>query len=200
MKKQVRLLLGISVLLATFSLSLGLPLAVSAQSSTLEQRLEIYKKDRNIDSRKETQTLKLRCGIAQASMRNLLERILATQKTRQTAYKNISDILANLQKSLNAQAFETSTLKTVTDTYDAKVSVYTTDMDAYRQAVEDAVAVDCVKDPHGFLGALETARLYHDKLTPDINDIRSYTTNTIKSTLDQIKQQLASGRTTGGQQ
>jgi hypothetical protein len=199
MKKQSRVLVSLSVLLAVFAVGCVQP-ALYAQDTTLAQRLEQYKKDRNINTKQETQSIKLRCSVAQAALKNLLVRINTAQSSRQTAYKNISDILANLQKSLNEQAFEISTLKSVTDTYNAKVTVYTGDITVYKQAVEDAIAVNCVEDPHGFRGALETARLYHDKLVPDITDIRSYTTNTVKTSLTQIKVQLSSGHTTGGQQ
>lgn len=201
MKKHFRFLL-VSSLLAVFGMSLMLPNLVTAQTTTLEQRLQQYKKDRSIDDKKQgqNQNVKLRCGIAQASMKNLLARIITAQENRKTAYKNISDILDNLLKKLNEQAFETTTLKTVTDTYNAKVATYTTDIETYRQAVEDVIAVDCVKDTGGFIAALETARIYHDRLNPDITDIRSYTTVTVKTTLDQIKKEIAKGNTTGGVQ
>lgn len=187
------------MLLAFFAVSFVSPLSVlHAQTSTLDQRLEQYKKDRAINLKAETQSLKIRCSVAQASLKNLQTRIVSAQISREIAYKNISDVLVNLQTSLNKQAFEITNLKAVTDTYNTKVTEYKTNIGIYKQAVDDAVTVDCAANPYGFRGALETARLYHDKLVPNITDIREYTTNTSKTTLDQIKEQLASGRTTGG--
>lgn len=199
MKKQYYAFFASFVLTLTIAAGLFAPI-VQAQGTTLEQRLETYKVERKIDTKNKEERLKLRCGIAQANLRNLQIRINQAQTTRATAYKNIADILNNLQKSLNEQAFETTNLTAVIDVYNSKVADYTANMNAYKQAVDDAVAVNCVNDPHGFRGALETARLYHEKMVPLITDIRSYVTNTVKTTLTQIKDQLISGRTTGGLQ
>ena len=196
MKKRYITFVGFMFL----ALTLFVPLAAHAQETTLEQRLEQYKVERKIDTKSREEKIKIRCGIAQANLRNLQARINQVQTTRATAYKNIGDILTNLRNSLNEQAFETTTLTSVIDTYNSKVTDYANNMNAYKQAVDDAVAVNCAEDPHGFKGALETARLYHDKMVPLITDIRTYVTNTVKTTLLQIKDQLASGRTTGGLQ
>ncbi len=204
MKKQLQFILVLGLFLTTFTASSWMPFAASAQTATptttLQQRLDQYKKDRNIDTHQNTQGIKLRCPVAQAAMKTLQVRILSAETSHKTAYQNIADSLANLQKRLNDQAFETTTLKNVTDTYNAKVAIYTADMAAYKQAVSDAVTVDCAADPLGFAGALETARLYHDHLTPDVTDVRNYATTTVKATLDDIKQRLSSGNTTGAGQ
>lgn len=196
MKKRFVAFVGFMFL----ALALVLPVTAHAQETTLEQRLEQYKVERKIETRNKEEKIKIRCGIAQANLKNLQARINQVQATRATAYKNIADILTNLRNSLNEQAFETTTFTSVIDTYNAKVAEYTANMNIYKQAVDDAVAVNCVNDPHGFKGALETARLYHDKMVPHITDIRTYVTNTVKTTLQQIKEQLVSGRTTGGLQ
>lgn len=200
MKKQYYAFFASFALSLVLVATIALPSVVSAQDTTLEQRLETYKTERKIDSKSKEDKLKLRCSIAQANLKNLQTRLNQVQTTRATAYKNISDILNNLQKSLNDQAFETTDLSSVIKTYNAKVADYTNNMKIYKQAVDDAVAVNCVNDPHGFKGALETARLYHEKMVPSITDIRTYVTNTVKTTLVQIKDQLSSGRTTGGLQ
>lgn len=196
-----RFILSAVMLLTVFVASNVLPVTVlHAQTPALDQRLEQYKKDRAINLKAETQSLKIRCSVAQASLKNLQTRIGAAQTTRETAYKNISDVLTKMETRLSNQAFEVTNLKTIIDTYNVKVTEYKTNFGIYKQAVDDAVAVDCAANPYGFRGALETARLYHDKLVPNITDIREYTTNTAKTSLDQIKEQLASGRTTGGMQ
>lgn len=191
------LMLLVSMFGATF-----LPLTgeVHAQNSTLDQRLQQYIKERNIDTKAVETTLKVRCGVAQAKLKELQARVSNAKTTRDKSYKEISSNLSDLQTKLNAQAFETTDLKSVNDTYNAKVTDFSNNLNAYKQAIDDAVAVDCVANPYGFRGALETARLYHDKLTPAITDIRSYVTNTVKSSLDQIKAKLAKGDTTGSSQ
>lgn len=196
MKKRYIAFVGFMFL----ALVLLAPAVARAQETTLEQRLEQYKIERKIDTKNKEEKLRLKCGIAQANLRVLQAKVVQVKSTRTTAYTNIDDILTNLETSLDEQAFETSTLNSVIKTYQEKVTEYNNNMNTYKQALDDAVTVDCAADPHGFKGALETARLYHDKMVPIITDIRTYLTNTVKTTLLQIKEQLASGRTTGGGQ
>lgn len=195
MTKVLRILLSVGVLATLWGVSSAI---VSAQSTTLDQRIAQYKKDRNTNLNQETQTIKLRCPVAQTALKTLDTKIGTIQTNRKTAYEQISVVLMNLQKSLDNQAFETTSYQTIVDGYAAKIAEYSSNITIYKQAVEDAAAVDCNKDPNGFRAALETARLYHDKMSPNITDIRSYVTNTVKPSLEQIKTQLASGRTTGG--
>ncbi len=196
-----RFCLAIVTLCSLFSMTFA-PLASQAyaQDAGLQARLQQYIKDRKINTKAVETTLKVRCSVAQAKLRNLQTRVATAQSTRAKAYKDITDTLTTLQTNLNAQAFETTSFKAVIDTYNGKVTDFTDNLNNYKQALDDAIAVDCVKDPYGFRGALETARLYHDRLAPAVTDIRSYATNTVKSTLDQIKTKLANGDTTGSTQ
>lgn len=170
---------------------------VHAQNTTLQQRLDQYKTARAINTKENAKSIQAHCVIAQAKLKDLQAHVAGVQKVRGDAYKNITDLLADLQTKLNNQAFEITSIKAVSDTYNNKVGDYTSNLSAYKQALDDSVAVDCVKDPYGFKGALETARLYHDRMVPSITDIRSYLTNTVKPSLTNIKTALESGDTTG---
>lgn len=197
--KLLRSVISIAALLVL--LIAGTAIA-SAQSTTLTQRLQQYVKNNNLNTKNKAieQNIKLRCPIAQTSLKSLQTNVATVQTKRGAAYKNISDQLTTLQNRLNDQAFEITKVKNMVDTYNGKVTTYTNDLVSYKQALDDSVAVDCNADPFGFYGALLTARLYHDRMTPDVADIRDYALNTVKPNLDLVKQQLNDGQTTGGQQ
>jgi hypothetical protein len=188
-----------AVFLVVLAISMGAQVA-KAQDANLQTRIEQYKKDRGTNPRENVRTLQARCVIAQATLKNLQPHVASVQKTRGDAYKNISDLLSSLHDKLDNQAFNTTTLMSVMDVYNGKVTEYTTNLNAYKQALDDSVNVDCVKDPYGFKAALDTARMYHDRLVPNITDIRSYVTNTIKPSLENVKTTLESGDTTGSNQ
>lgn len=198
MVNKPRLIVAVSLLLATLVISSSL---VNAQTTTLDQRLQQYIQAQGIDTRNTgtAQTIKIHCSVAQAALKDLQTNLANVQTNRAGVYKNISDVLGGLQTRLSNQAFEITSYKAAVDTYNNKVAGYSSDMTNYQQALADSISVNCNQNPFGFKGALATARLYHDKLSPEVTDIRSYLVNTAEPSLDNIKAQLASGLTSGGQ-
>lgn len=176
--------------------------AQTADTTTLTQRLDSYKTQLALTqlSRTDESKIKLRCGVAQSTLKNLQTRVATVQTKRGEAYGTIQTDMDKLITRLKDQAFETTTIEGAVDAYDAKIAGYTTTMNAYKQAIDDAVAVDCATNPLGFKVALEVARRAHASLLIGVTDIRSYALNTLKPTLGQVKQQIQSGRTTGGNQ
>lgn len=192
-----------AVLFVASPLMLVLP--VSAQSSlpttTLEQRVQNYKNTMGAAiNTAEQKRLTLRCGVAQAAVKNLQPNVAKVQTARSTAYNSIVDKLDELEKKLGNQAYETSKLQGMIDTLDEKITAYKLHIDTYKQAVDDLTAINCTSDPVAFKAALVAARTAHDNLPADISDIRAYIINTIKPQLLQIQQDLKAGHTAGGNQ
>jgi len=195
---------AITLATALFVLSPLLPIiSVSAESSlpqtTIEQRVQYYKSTMGAALPvAEQKRLALRCGVAQAAVKNLQPNVAKVQTARTTAYKNIVDKLNTLIKKLNDQAYETTKLQGMIDTLNGKIKTYDTHIDGYKQAVDDLATINCTGDPVAFKAALVAARTAHDSLPTDVSDIRVYITNTIKPQLSQIQQDLKAGHTAGG--
>jgi hypothetical protein len=69
----------------------------------------------------------------------------------------------------------------------------------YTQTISDLGSMDCVTDPLGFKATLESARTQRDLVAKDAAAIRSYLTDTIKPTLQEIRTSLdAADATTEG--
>jgi len=81
-----------------------------------------------------------------------------------------------------------------------KVDSYKASMSNYQKAVNDMATVDCAADPAAFISALQAARKAQEAVLPQITDIRSFVTNTMKPSLAQVRTQIESGQTTGGTQ
>ena len=148
----------------------------------------------------EQQRIVLRCAVTQANAKTLAKRLESVEKNRNTAYDKILKDLNTLATDLDKQAFETTTLKTNIATLQNQVDSFKTNMNNYHLAVSDLANMDCAGDPIGFISALQAARKAHQAVIPNISEIRSTITNTIKPNLEQIRGQVEIGQTTGGSQ
>lgn len=176
------------------------PIKAQAQDSALEQRIKNYKLILTKELLKsELEKIQLRCDVAQTNAETIAARVDKVQKDRSVAYDIILKRLNAIQKRLSAQAFETSSLEENIQVLDGKISDFNNTMSDYSQTLDDLVALDCKADPSAFRATLLTARKHHDRLLPMVGDIRTYITNTIKPTLQQIRKQIESGNTVGGE-
>lgn len=197
----ISILLPLGVIIPFFGIESHYGSSISAQSQddSLKQRITNYKRNLRYEVRRDKEDkMKLRCEGVVTYIETLNPRLVTLQKTRNKAYSTISTELEELYKRLEAQAFETTKLKTNIDELNAKFATFSADMKGYRQASEDMVQIDCRKDPVAFIAALETARTKHDALVVQMSDIREYIANTIKPTLQQVRTQIEDGQTVGG--
>lgn len=196
------LLLPLGIIIPFLSLESDHTQLTNAQSTNdtaLAERVKKYKAAFKEEFRKNEQTrLSLRCEVAQTKSKAIASRLSSIQKTRVTAYDNILKSLNDLKDRLEDQAFETTELKENIATLDSKVNDFKTNMQGYTQAVSDLGVIDCKKDPIGYRAAIQVARNHHAVLVPLVGDIRTYITNTVKPTLQQIRLQIEGGQTTGG--
>lgn len=201
----ILVLLPVGILVPALSIrSYHLPLT-NAQSqdsnSSLETRKKKYQAIVGEDvSTTDLERIETRCLAVQTNIATLGQRLNNVQTKREQVYGGLLDKLTSLSSRLQNQAFNTEDLDANVSTLDAKIAKYKTTMKAYTQAVDDMTKIDCTEDPTSFTGALEEARTKHAELITQVRDIREYVINTIKPTLQQIKQALAEGRTTGGSQ
>ena len=211
MKRLLHLAIVLSLLAPT--LSLGFAAAQSASNTgdstsssgstdttttddtpqgTLADRVNQHKNDFKENLTKvQHAALKAKCKAAQGLLSSLSGRIKGIQTSRNEVYKNVVDHLTSLQTKLQNKDVDTTELQGEIATLQTKINTYKTDLTAYKQAVADLAAIDCVNDPTGFKSTLDAARAAHDKVVKDIADIRLYINGTIKPTLEKIRTALA---------
>ncbi len=196
----VMLLLPLSVVIPTLSLESYYTLPTSAQTTTdasLEDRKEAYKAALKEElSTAVQQRIKLRCLAVQTNIKALNVRVETVQTKRGAAYEKILTKLNDLTTKLEAQAYDTTSLKANIATLSAKVDEYKAAMTEYSQAVDDLTVIDCAQDPTSFKAALETARTQHEELVGIVRDIREMVANTIKPQLQTIRAEFVKSETT----
>jgi hypothetical protein len=171
---------------------------VLSENTTLQQRVEKYKaeaKARLDEAQK--QRLQLRCKASQGLISSLKGRISGLETSRQQKYTNLVNRLTSLSDKLEAKSIDTATFDTQVAELKTKIEAYHTDLAAYKQAVSDLAEMDCAADADAFKAALESARALRAKVVEDGRSIKDYLNNTIKPTLQSIRQQVAKPETQG---
>lgn len=198
------LLLPAAIIVPALSLESHYATSTQAQNQPTteqQQRITNYRAALGREIRENEQNqIRLRCGVAQANAKTLSTRLARVRDARFAAYDKILKDLNALLGRLENQAYETTALQENINTLQGKVDSFKTNMTNYYNAVNDMATMDCNADPVGFIAAVEAARKAHALVLPEITDIRTYVTNTIKPTLAQVREQIESGRTVGGGQ
>lgn len=188
----IALVLPVSIFVPVYlAQTISLDSQVYAQSTTLQQRIEQYKSKLGTNpNQAQLNRFKLRCGVAQTSLKNLQTKVANGQESRVKVYDKILEDLNVLSTKLKEKSIDTTKLDAYIKELDTKVKNYKTNVSTYKQAVEDAAANDCTTDPLGLLAAIQEARNSHAKLITEVADIRAYVNNVIKPGLSQVKTDL----------
>jgi glutamyl/glutaminyl-tRNA synthetase len=198
----IAILLPVGVLVPYFGVEsqYGAPITAEAQSDSLKQRVQNYKKqlDREVKKAEQDRFI-LRCAVAKENITILSDRLAVIQKKRVRAYADMSSRLQKVYERLEEQAFETSKLKANLDELNAKIASFNAELKSLKRTVDDMKQIDCKNDPVAFIAALSYARDSHRDIISIVDDIREYLTNTIKPTMAQIREQVEAGQTVGGE-
>lgn len=188
----ITILLPLTVVSSAFmAQTLHLDAQVSAEQSTLQQRVEQYKaKLQTQPSKTDLDKLKLRCSVAQDRLKSLSERISKVHKSRTEGYASINKTLEELTIDLKAKNISVTKLEEQNKQLKAKTDTFSSDITAYKQSIDDAVALDCAADPLALKAAIIDAANYNVKIIPEVADIRNHINNVTKVTLKQIKDDL----------
>lgn len=201
----VLVLLPLSIIIPTLSLESYYAPTISAQSTQTNST------NKNFSERKkqylaqfgeelnegQEQRIKLRCLAVQANIKTLADRIAEVQTKRKTAYDSIIADVKTLTDGLKNQAFDASNLEQNTKELEDKLSAYQKNISSYKQALEDLTVIDCSQDPATFKAALQAARRTHANLIGQVADIRAYILNTLKPTMQQVREELVSQQAAG---
>lgn len=158
----------------------------------LKARLEKRKTDRNtrLDFARQAR-LTNRCKAAQGGLSNISGRIKGLETSRSKVYENLVVRLDKLSERLKTNNVDTAELDRQLAELNNLVETFDTNLAEYSQSAADLAVMDCVADPVAFQASLETAREARALSSENAKAIKAYLANTIKPTLQQLKQQFA---------
>jgi hypothetical protein len=186
------ILLPLSIFIPAYVVqTISLDSHVYAQASTLQKRVDAYKKKlTNNPGQADLDRIKLRCSVAQNVLNNVQTRSTKAQQKRSEAYTKINTTLDDLVVVLKEQNIETTKLEAQIKDLTVKTTAFTKTQDQFNQAVKDAAELKCADDPLALKASIEEARILQTQLQTQSAEIRTYVTNIIKPTLKQIRADL----------
>ncbi|MCX6729569.1 MAG: hypothetical protein NTV95_02895 [Candidatus Saccharibacteria bacterium] len=157
-------------------------------TETTEKRIAKYKLAlKTQPTAAEQIKIKANCKAAQVKGRILSAQITQKITLRSAAYVAVTGKIDGLITDLKAANVDTTKLQTERDALQKLITTYGTDLKVYQDSITDMNAIDCVADPVGFKAALEAARTSQATVLKDIKAIKAYVKDTIKPTLEDIK-------------
>ncbi len=143
--------------------------------------------------------IKSKCKVEQVgNISSLSGRVKGIETSRNEAYTNLQSKLNELEIKIKTKGIDTTKLDAEVIVLKSKIDKFKIDIAAYKQAVSDLKNIDCVANPTGFKAALDATRTMHDNLAKEGVDIKTYVNDTIKTTLKDIRTQLAASDTKTG--
>lgn len=157
-------------------------------TETTEKRIAKYKLAlKTQPTAAEQIKIKANCKAAQVKGRILSAQITQKITLRSAAYVAVTGKIDGLITDLKAANVDTTKLQTERDALQKLITTYGTDLKVYQDSITDMNAVDCATDPVGFKASLEAARTSQATVLKDIKAIKAYVKDTIKPTLEDIK-------------
>lgn len=135
--------------------------------------------------------IKTKCKSTQGNLSSLSGRIKGVETSRTEVYGGLVARLSILSNRLQNQNIDNSALKANIAELQNKITVFNTDLAAYKQAVEDLKNMDCAADPTAYKASLEAARAALTKVKTDAAAIHTYVKENIKPTLQDVRSKLS---------
>lgn len=177
------------------------PPATPGAATTLQQRIEQRKTERNVTlSEPEYKRLISVCNAAQTKIRAVQQKATPAVAKRAETYRQIDGKLWVTIGKLKLANKDTFNLETNRTMLAAKIATTQQTGANYLQSLDDTLAIDCKVDPAGFKALLETARIYHTQLRDQSADTRNYITNDVKNSLNDYAVDLQAKSSTGENQ
>jgi hypothetical protein len=128
-----------------------------------------------------------KCVSAQEIVKKKQDDNNAAETSHLEIYNTIVTNLQALSTTLASKGVAVKTLNIEIASLQLTIKNYIADDSAYKQALNDLALLDCKTDPVAFKATLEDARTKQKIVLSDAVAIRSYLSNTIKTTLVAIK-------------
>lgn len=204
MKSQIRIMLsvaaclGILPIISMMKVYAESPPAPPASGSNYDQRLVQRKLERNLKLDDKTQKrISSQCVNAQGVIRKL-QQDTKPLIMRSDAYNRVDSKLWIVIGKLKLASKDTVKLEGQRLKMAEKATAFQATSNYYKQALDDAVVINCQADPVGFKSLVDTARAYQSQLLAQAQDIRKYVANEVKLTLSNHANDLQPKSNTGG--
>ncbi len=143
--------------------------------------------------------VKARCKAAQTIIVKISTHAKETNTSRTEVYNNIIKHLTSLSTKLKDAGKDTTDLDKEIADLQTKIDTFNTDMTQLRQAAADLSNMDCSSDPSSFKASLESVRSAREAVAKDSQAIRTYITETVKTTLNTLKGSVSTTKEGGDQ-
>lgn len=159
--------------------------------NSLEARIEQRKNEQDIIlDAKLTKRLQEQCKNAQPRISRLVDKTDKLLSSRIATYQHIDGTLLITLGKLKLAEKDTFALEQLRTDYLTKVGVFKTNMLEYRQALDDAVVMNCQADTEGFKALVDTARIYNDRVNYLSLEISTHMIDRIKPAIDAFAVEL----------
>lgn len=187
MKQAIKLVAGLSVvaicLLVARAYADTAP-ATPPAGSNASQRLAQRKAERNVQlNAQDTKRLVDTCKIGQEKLGVLKSNSNQTFINRQKEYQNIDADVWVIIGKLKLAGKDTFQLEKQLAAFTDAITTFKAVVANYQQALDDTIVINCQADPVGFKALLDTTRLYYADILNRSKGIRTYVTDTIKTSL-----------------
>lgn len=157
----------------------------------MEQRLAEYQADFPIKlTSEESAALASACSGAQTVLRRIADRLSTVVESRDKAYATADARLTAVQKRLSNQSLDTSVIDAALIGYRKDVNSYNDALGLYRQALDDAVRMDCGANPAAFRSSLEAIRSYRKRTADAANTIKSFVEQDLSTAFATLTERL----------
>jgi len=137
-------------------------------TTTIDQRLSARKVTYKSQlSAGQMASIAAKCTLAQAAMNDVRTKDTKAAAIRLDAYSALAKRLSYLVDNLAGQGVDGEPLLLAQNDFVAALNVYLVDASNYKAAMDDAINVDCKKDPAGFMASLLDARKLRAQLASD---------------------------------
>lgn len=197
-RKISRYKLGIALAFGLAPVALGVaqaetPPAPAAAGSSLEQRIAQRKTERGtMLEQKDLQRIVSTCTRAQTKLRSMQTKEVSVLDKRAKVYAAIDAniwIAVGQLKLAEQDTFDLEKQRVTLADYSTSFSTLAAN---YKQAIDDALLINCKADPVGFKALVDTARIYNDQLRTQSKQSRDHIINTVKPGLKSFASELES--------
>jgi hypothetical protein len=207
MKNRLKLLVILGLFLPVFAAT---PLIVLAQEDTTQEQTTQSEEDTTtkreelearLEERKAALNTRLTfarqariknfCKASQGKLSSIGGRIKGLETSRAQVYENLLSRLTRLSEKLKTHDVDTAEFDAQITELTVMIETFNTNLESYKQAVDDLANMDCATDTEGFQASLEAARTERAETAESSKAIRTFLSDTVKPTLKELRQQFA---------
>ncbi|MDB5161063.1 MAG: hypothetical protein JWO96_443 [Candidatus Saccharibacteria bacterium] len=155
-------------------------------TTTIDQRLAARKiayKDQLPSD--QNASIAAKCTLAQTALADIKTKDVKAAAIRLEAYSALAKRLSYLVDNLSSQGVDATALLNAQNKFVISLNTYIVDAGNYKAAIDDAVNVDCKKDPAGFRASLLETRKLRTLLATDVASAKSNLSSLRKAASDE---------------